>query len=178
MKALSNIAKLMACLITIGVLFAACQPSQEKLTEQIVQLEKESLEQYDTIKMNDLLSLYQSYIEQFPQDSLAANYLFSSGKINMALRKGPQALRDFTNFVNNYPQHAFLPEAYYYIAFTYEDIMYDISAAKTAYYDFLVRFPSHKLVTDANLSVKYLGMSPEEIVASFEREEETILSEE
>ena len=178
MKILSNITKLTACVIFAGVLFSACQPSQEKLAEQIATLEKESAEQYDTTKMNNLLSLYQSYIEQFPQDSLTANYLFNSGKINMALRKGADALRDFTNFVNKFPQHALLPEAYYYIAFTYEDIMYDISAAKTAYYDFLIRFPSHQLATDANLSIKYLGKSPEEIVASFEQQEdETSLEE-
>jgi len=178
MKILSNIINLTACVIFAGVLFSACQPSQEKLAEQIAQSEQELAGQYDTTKMNNLLSLYQSYIEQFPQDSLTANYLFSSGKINMALRKGPESLRDFTNFVNKYPQHTLSPEAYYYIAFTYEDIMYDISAAKTAYYDFLVRFPSHELVTDANLSIKYLGMSPEAIVASFEQQEDTTSSEE
>ena len=174
---LPNIVKQTACLIFVSILFCACQPSQEKLAEQIAQQEQEFLKQYDTTALNNLLSLYQSYIERFPQDSLVAKYLFNSGKVNMSMRKGAEALRDFTNFTINFPQHELSPEAYYYIAYTYEDIMNDISAAKTAYYDFLVRFPDHKLATDANLSIKYLGMSPEAIVASFEQNDTTSIEE-
>ena len=181
MKILSNITKLVACIIFAGILFSACQPSQEKLAEQIAQLEKESAGQYgDTVKMNNLLSLYQSYMERFPQDSLTANYLFNSGEVNMVLFKGPEALRDFTNFTINFPQHELLPDAYFYIAYIYESIMYDITAAKTAYYDFLVRFPSHRLAKDANLSVQILSSekSLNEIVASFEQQQDTTLSKE
>ena len=180
MKILSNITKLATCIIFAGVLFSACQPSQEKLAEQIAVLEKESLEQYDTTKMNNLLSLYQSYIEQFPQDSLTANYLFKSGTVNMSMHKGPESLRDFTNFTINFPQHELLPDAYFYIAYIYESIMYDITAAKTAYYDFLIRFPSHKWAKDANSSIQILSSekSLNEIVASFEQQQDTTLSEE
>jgi len=173
MKIVSNLTKLTVCIIFAGIFFSACQPSQGELEKQITQQEQEALKQNDTTVLNNLLSLYQSYIERFPQDSLVAKYLFNSGKVNMSMRKGAEALRDFTNFTINFPQHELLPEAYYYIAYTYEDIMNDISAAKTAYYDFLVRFPDHKLATDANLSIKYLGMSPEAIVASFEQNDTT-----
>jgi outer membrane protein assembly factor BamD (BamD/ComL family) len=120
-------------------------------------------------KIDSLLLLYQQYVTEFPQDSLVAEYLYRSGKLNIILRKGGEALSDFTNLINKFPKNEHLPEVYYYKAFVYEDIMYDIISAKTAYYDFINRYPDHKLVQDAKLSIQYLGKSPEEIVASFEQ---------
>jgi outer membrane protein assembly factor BamD (BamD/ComL family) len=95
----------------------------------------------------------------------------------MILRKGPEALSDFSRLTSKFPQNPHLQEAYYYKAFVYEDIMYDIAAAKIAYNDFINRFPTHKLVTDATLSIKYLGQSPEEIVASFQQNDSSNIEE-
>jgi hypothetical protein len=132
-------------------------------------------------KIDTLLVLYQQYVAEFPKDSMVAEYLYRSGKLNMILRKGTEALSDFTNLIDRFPLNEHLPEVYYYKAFIYEDILYDIMAARTAYYDFINRYPEHKLVQDAKLSIQYLGKSPEEIVASFEQRastEKTVIPEE
>jgi outer membrane protein assembly factor BamD (BamD/ComL family) len=147
--------------------------SQDKINTQIIRLENEISTEYHLEKMDTLLLLYQQYMVEFPQDSLVAEYLYRSGKINMMLRKGSEALSDFTNLIDKFPQNEHLPEVYYYKAFIYESIMYDIISAKTAYYDFINRYPNHKLVQDAKLSIQYLGKSPEEIVASFEQRNST-----
>ena len=159
------------CLGVAAALFIACQPSKSKLSDQITLLENEVYTGYDHKKMDSLLVLYREYIKEFSQDSLAGEYLFKSGTLNLTLRKGVEALSDFTNLINNYPQSPYLPEVYYYKAFVYEDILYDIEQAKAAYTDFINRFPEHKFVPDAALSIQYLGKTPEEIVASFEEKE-------
>lgn len=156
-------------IIACMLLFAACTSSKEKQNEQIANAEKEIAQQYDTVKMRQLVGLYQEYVTEYPKDSLSGEYLFRSGTTNMALSKGADALRDFTNFTNLFPQNKLLPEAYYYKAHIYENIMFDFVAAKTAYYEFLARYPEHKLATDASLSIQYLGKSADEIIALFEQ---------
>jgi len=162
---------------TIGIVIAAafllgCQSSKSKLREQIVLLENEMSAEYDVKKAEKLSFLYQEYIAKFPQDSMVIEYLFKSGEINISLRRGSEALSDFTTLIDKFPQSPHIAEACYYRAYVYEDIIYDIEAAKASYNEFINRFPDHQLVKDAALSIQYLGMSPEEIVASFEQKED------
>jgi outer membrane protein assembly factor BamD (BamD/ComL family) len=162
----------------ISLFLISCQTSKEKIEKQINELEKETSAQYNVEKMDSLSLLYQQYISEFPQDSMIAEYLYKSGRVNMILGRGAEALSDFTNLINKFPNHVHLPEAYYYKAFIYEDIMYDIALARVAYFDFINRYPNHKLVQDATLSIQYLGKSPAEIVASFEQEKDSSIVEE
>ena len=162
---------------TIGIIIAAafllgCQSSKNRLREQIVLLEEEVYAGFDVKKIEKLSFLYQEYINTFPQDSMVIAYLFKSGGINITLRKGAEALSDFTALIERFPQSPHVAEAHYYRAYVYEDIIYDIESAKIAYNEFINRFPDHQLVQDAKLSVQYLGMSPDEIVASFEEKED------
>jgi outer membrane protein assembly factor BamD (BamD/ComL family) len=149
----------------------ACQFSKNELDKQITRLESEISAEYNMEKMDSLSLLYQQYIKKFPQDSMVAEYLYKSGMLNISLRNGPEALSDLTNLANKYPKNIHLPEVYYYIAFIYEDIMYDIVSAKAAYNTFIDKYPTHRLVPDAKLSIRYLGQSPEEIVASFQQDD-------
>ena len=158
-------------IIVVATVLVACQSSKSKLSEQITLLEKETSTGYDVAKLEKLSSMYREYITKFPQDSKVVEYLFQSGTVNIILRKGGEASSDFTMLVDKFSQSPHLAEAYYYIAYVYEDILYDIEAARLAYTDFITRFPEHKLVSDAKLSIQYLGVSPEEIIASFEQKE-------
>jgi len=155
-------------IVVVASVLVACQSSKSKLSEQITLLENETSAGYDVAKLEKLSSLYREYITKFPQDSKVIEYLFQSGTVNITLRKGGESLSDFIMLVDKFPQSPHLADAYYYIAYIYEDILYDIESAKYAYTDFITRFPEHKLVSDAKISIQYLGVPPEEIVASFE----------
>jgi outer membrane protein assembly factor BamD (BamD/ComL family) len=170
---MNTLKKLVGLVIAVTFL-VACQSSKSKLSERIVVLEKETSTEFDVKKLDNLLSLYHQYINEFPQDATIEEYLFKAGTLSMSLRKGGDALSDFAMLISRFPQSVYLAEVYYYKAFVYEDIIYDIDAAKIAYNDFIARFPDHKSVSDAKLSVQYLelGMSTEEIVASFEEKKE------
>jgi len=158
-------------IVVVASVLVACQSSKSKLSEQITLLENETSAGYDVAKLEKLSSLYREYITKFPQDSKVIEYLFQSGTVNIILRKGGEASSDFTMLVDKFSQSPHLAEAYYYIAYVYEDILYNIEAARLAYQDFMTQFPKHRLAADAALSIQYLGMSPEEIVASFEQKE-------
>jgi outer membrane protein assembly factor BamD (BamD/ComL family) len=167
-----SIRKIIYCSVAL-LFFISCESPKAKTEKEIGRLENETSTEYNIKKIDSLLLFYQQYMKEFPQDSMVEEYLYRSGILNMHLRKGAEALSDFTNLINKFPQNKHLPEVYYYKAFIYEDIIYDIALAKTAYYDFITRYPNHKLVQDATLSIQYLGKSAEEIVASFERQNTT-----
>ena len=164
---MNTLQKSIGIIVASAVLFA-CQSPKSKLSKQITLLENETSTGYDVEKIEKLSSLYREYITQFPQDSMVIDYLFKSGTVNMTLRKGNESLSDFTTLIDKFPQSQHIAQAYYYRAYVYEDILYDIDAARIAYNDFITRFPEHPLVRDAALSIQYLGKSPEEIVDSFE----------
>ena len=117
-----------------------------------------------------MTTAYKDYVKTFPQDSLSAEYLLRAGSINIKLGKGGEAIQNFDRIINYYPNFAKLPEVYYYKAYTYEAVIFDLAQARAGYTEFINRFPEHPMVTDAQLSIKYLGMTPEEIVASFDQE--------
>ena len=150
------------------VLFVACQSKKEKLNAQIVEAEKQIAETYSTETISQLVALYQKYAAAFPEDSMAVEYLFRSAEFNMRLKKGEEALANLDAIISKYPDNWRVPECYFFKGFVYEDVLYDIENAKNAYYEFVAHFPSHKLALDASLAISYLGMSPEEIVASFD----------
>jgi len=165
-------------MIVVATLFVACQSLKSKLSEQITLLEKEISSNYDVEKMEKLSSLYREYLNKYPQDNLVEEYLFRSGTLNLTLRRGGEALSDFTTFIEKFSQSPHIADAYYYKAFVYEDIIYEIEAARIAYKEFIERYPNHHFVPDAKLSIKYLGVLPEEIVASFEKKEDNFPAEE
>ena len=155
---------------SIALMCAACKPSAVEKQKEIARLEESTYEVYDTTLLNQLTTAYKDYVKTFPQDSLSAEYLLRAGSINIKLGKGGEAIQNFDRIINYYPNFAKLPEVYYYKAYTYEAVIFDLAQARAGYTEFINRFPEHPMVTDAQLSIKYLGMTPEEIVASFDQE--------
>lgn len=163
-------------IVAVSILLSACS-SASKDAKAISALEEESYEGFDTVKLNNLITSYHKYIADYPDDSLAPEYLLRAGSIYMKLGHGDEAINDFDRLIETYPGFEKLPEVYYYRAYTFEGVLYDIFTAKIAYEDFIDRYPDHYMANDARMSIKYLGMSPEEIVKSFETETTDTLEE-
>ena len=53
-------------------------------------------------------------------------------------------------------------------AFIYDNNLKDIKKARTAYSDFIQKYPKHELTDDAMISMDNLGKTPEQIVKEFE----------
>lgn len=159
--------KLLIALSLVISVFVACGPSQTKQIKEIKELEKIVNEAYDTVKMNQLVLLYDKYVSQFPDDTLSDDYLFQAANLCRVLKSGEKALKYYTLLIQNYPQSEFAPECYFFRGVVYEEVMYDMGAAAMSYKEFINAYPNHPLAKDAELSLKYLGKSPEEIVEMF-----------
>lgn len=149
-------------------LLNACSLSMEKQREEISALEASVLDAGDTTKQEKLFKCYDRFIKKFPQDSMAAEYLFRKAGILRVEKKGDPALDALAEIVSRYPESPRVVECYFLRGLIYEEIFYDQQLAKKAYLHFIDRYPDHPLAENAAYAIRYLGMSPEEIIATFE----------
>lgn len=149
-------------------LLAACTPSREKQQEQIASLEASVLDAGDTTQQDKLFKCYDRFIKKFPEDSMAAEYLFRKAGILRVEKKGDPALDALAEIVNRYPESPRVVECYFLRGLIYEEVFYDQQLAKKAYLNFIDRYPDHPLAENAAYAIHYLGMSAEEIIANFE----------
>ena len=154
-------------MIPFLALFFACGPSQKTQKENIVRLENELQKGQDTAKMSALISMYDKYSVDFPDDSLTPMYIFRSGEMNRVMKKGTQALINYDLLIKKYPKSEYVPQCYFLKGFVFEDVMYDFPAAEVSYREFIEKFPNHPLRKEAELSIKFLGKSVDEIIEMF-----------
>jgi len=160
--------KILIVILSVMILFFACTESRKKQHEHISMLENTLQDSYDTLKMAKLVELYDNYVNDFPSDSLSPIYVFRAAEINRVLGKGAEALTNYHLLIKTYPESVYVPEAYFFMAVVYENVLYDFTKASVSYCEFLDKYPEHPFAKDAKLSLEYLGKSPEEIIRMFE----------
>ncbi|TNE51128.1 MAG: tetratricopeptide repeat protein [Bacteroidetes bacterium] len=80
------------------------------------------------------------------------------------------ALRFFYNVAEKKPDHPKAPEALFMMGYIYANDLKDIEKARSTYESFLERYPNDPdYADDAAMEIKFLGMSPEEIIRQFEQ---------
>lgn len=152
--------------LTLLCLLAGCSMSKEKQQEKIDSLEQR-VTAGDTSAQQELFKCYDKFIGQYPEDSLAPEYLFRKAGILRVEKQGDQALDALAEIVNRYPQSPRVVECYFLRGLIYEEVFYDQTLAKKSYLNFIERYPDHPLAENARYAIRYLGMSTDEIIAAF-----------
>ena len=160
--------------LSLLCLLAGCSLSKEKQQEKIAGLEKSVLEAGDTARQQELFKCYDKFISKYPEDSLAPEYLFRKAGLLRVEKQGDAALDAMAELVNRYPESPRVVECYFLRGLVYEEVFYDQELAKKAYLSFLERYPDHPLAESARYSIRYLGMSNEEIIAAFSVDADSI----
>lgn len=152
--------------LTLLCLLVGCSMSKEKQQEKIDSLEQR-VTAGDTSAQQELFKCYDKFIGQYPEDSLAPEYLFRKAGILRVEKQGDQALDALAEIVNRYPQSPRVVECYFLRGLIYEEVFYDQTLAKKSYLNFIERYPDHPLAENARYAIRYLGMSTDEIIAAF-----------
>lgn len=161
------------------LIVVACDgPPKEKkvdaasLTDSIL---KQEAKVYDTnqnrLQKQDavlLVDLYEKYADTYPDDSMSADYLFRAADISMNLKKPKQTIALFDRILSTYPDYEKAAAVLFLKAFVYEDQLQDYDNAKKYYELFISKFPESDFADDAEVSLKNLGKSPEELILEFE----------
>ena len=166
-------------LLSIILIASACDGPQkaketetDSLKESILKQEKKvynsgqnRLQEQDALV---LVGLYENFAAENPADSLTPEYLFRASDLSMNLRRPMRTIQLFDHILTEYPDFNKAPAALFLKAFVYEDQLQDYGNAKQYYELFLVKYPNSEFADDAEISLKNLGKTPEELIQEFE----------
>ena len=156
----------------IMILFIGCKPSRNKSAEEIRKLESvlyaPTAITFDKINADKLIAMYDKFIKDFPADTLVPIYLFKSANLEMNASNAQEAISRFDTLIRKYPSNPKSASSLFFKGYIYENVLKDIGKAKEAYLIFIETYPNHELVKDAQLSIRNLGKSPEQMIKEFE----------
>jgi outer membrane protein assembly factor BamD (BamD/ComL family) len=162
-------------IISGSVLFLfACTSSKNKLKAKISANEKIILADEMVTPKEDsiasvLISDFQTYAKENPDDSLAVEYLYKAAEYSKGISKFKQAADLYGIIFAKYPTSKKAAISLFNQAFTYQDNMNDTIKAKLIFKDFIAKYPNHPFVKDAKISIEQMEnkLSNGEIVAGF-----------
>jgi tetratricopeptide (TPR) repeat protein len=182
LQKLSDMKYLVFIFFTV-VFWSACSGSltpeeqeRNRFVEDIRQLESALASQQtgklDVETARTLIARSEAFAVAFPEDSLAAVYLFKAADVARGIGDYAGSIDLWKEVYSKFPQREKAAEALFLVAFTYDKDMEDPENAGKTYQTFLDEFPTHPLAKDAGLLLQYLeaGKSPEELIREFESE--------
>ena len=124
----------------------------------------------DRAQANGLIDLYIAYADAYPADNHAAENLFKAGDLAMNLTMPRKAIQVFDRILNDYPNFEKAPQCLFLKGYVYENDLGDLQTAKKIYEEFLVKYPDDEFADDAEISIKNLGKTPEQLIKEFEEQ--------
>lgn len=104
-----------------------------------------------------------------PDPKRSPEWLMAAAEAALAAENYSKAVALFEQIQGQYGQSPKASQALFLQAFTYENNLNELDKAKTAYQLFLKKYPDDEFADDAQMALKNLGKSPEELVKEFEK---------
>ena len=163
----------MALMVMVG-----CQNQSAKTTANDVKKAEAALFNEDqTVNaeaVTDAVATFNKYVEENPEANDAPEYLFKAIEVSVNTKQDPQQSIAMVNrLLENYPEFDKNPVALFMLAtFVYDEQLHDLDRARDAYQRIVDDYPNSPFAKDAAIAITQLGMTPEELVKMFEREED------
>ncbi|MDD3740630.1 MAG: hypothetical protein PHH30_05255 [Bacteroidales bacterium] len=153
----------------------SCKPSKKELTEQeklrneIVNSETElyKSEEIDIDLAYGIIEKYIEFVNKYPSDTLASDYLFKAAEISMNIGESEDAIVFLTRIENNYKKYSNYPACIFLKAFIFENYIGDVEMAQKYYTLFVKDYPNHVLAKDAESALLFLGMNDQQLLELF-----------
>lgn len=143
-----------------------------QLNDNIKQLETILFEEnsgvIDKKMAANMILAYTQFVNEFPKDQQSPIYLFKAADVSINVFHSQQTINLFNRMLSEYPHDTKAPQALFLKAFTFDNYLQEYDSAKIYYQEFLIKYPKHSFANDAEMSIKNLGKSPEEIVKGFQ----------
>ncbi|MBL0102760.1 MAG: tetratricopeptide repeat protein [Bacteroidetes bacterium] len=174
-----KIVKYFLSLSLLATIFFSCTSEEKKLSQKIEAEEKGLIN--DTTKMVNMekalvvIQDYLKYTEQFPNDTMSANYYFRAADLCVGIKDYNRSVELLDKLMSKFPEHRLYSKALFLQAFVYENNIRDVEKAKAKYSEFIQKFPNSPMVEGAKGSLYQLeqGLSDEDLVKSFMQKQDT-----
>lgn len=117
----------------------------------------------------EFIQLAEKLSAKYPQDTMAALPLYRSAEVVRAMNDPVKTAATYQLVYARYPTFSKAAEALFMLGFTYDEDLKDLEKARTVYTDFINKFPAHSFADDAEMLLKNLGKSDEEILKELEQ---------
>ncbi len=159
--------------IAAGILIiSACTSPKEKKKAEIKTMEdslfSNETKMVDRTKARELIQLYVTYADEYPDDPETPGTLFKAGDMAMNMNQPRQAIEIFDRIMDQYPDYEKTPQCLFLKGYIYENDVHDLDMAKKIYEEFLQKYPDDEFADDAEISIQNLGKSPEDLIREFE----------
>ena len=159
--------KLLAfALLAFGML--AC--GEKKLTQEDLKAAEATLFNEDKTVNEETAPMvaekYCQFVKQNPNDSTASRWLYHAMEINVLLKNADKSAEICNQLTTDYPDSQWAPMSLFLLAsYVYDDQLNDTAQAHATFQKLIDTYPDSELVDDAQKSIEYLGLTPEEIMA-------------
>jgi len=158
--------------VAVMAVLVSCSSPKEKLKSEIKSTEdslfSDETKMVDRTMAGELIDKYVEYADAYPKDAETPEILFKAGDLSMNMNMPRKAIQLFDRIMNNYPEFEKTPQCMFLKGYIYENDLKDLKTAKQIYEDFLKKYPDDEFADDAEISIKNLGKSPEELIREFE----------
>ncbi len=131
----------------------------------------DSLGEFSKQAGREYIAFCQSYALLYPDRLQSAAYLNEGAKLAASLRMPVIAVRLYQWVYTRFKTSEIAPKARFLEAFTLENDLKDLEAARTAYEGYLKDYPEDIFAKDARILLENLGKDPEEMIREFQKQE-------
>ncbi len=112
--------------------------------------------------------LFEDYAKLFPGKMESAEYLLRASDYFLAIGQTEKSIELLDQIIHSYPEYSKLESAYFNRASHTDFEMRDTTKAKIYYQEFIDKYPNSELVDDAEIRIKTVSLSIEELVEHFD----------
>lgn len=124
---------------------------------------------FDRRRLMSLRDVYAAYVQRYPQDSLAPDMLRKAAATSGDIGEHEKSVILYDRLIKEYPQWPRTADACYFRAFEIENGLGKKGEAKTAYEEFIAKYPDNQFADDAKKMIEYMQYSDEELMEKFKR---------
>jgi len=150
---------------------------KKKLISLIDSLHKKMLNpqsmELDKNRAQQGIAAYEDFIKKYPDDSLAAEYLFRVSDLFRGRGDNAKALESLKQICKKYPDHKKIPDCIFLQGYYMQELFGDTAAAKQYYQKLLSKYPHHPFADDAKALMNMFGKTDEQILKEFEKNAES-----
>ena len=121
---------------------------------------------FDSINAPIVAEKFCQFVEENPKDSTAPLWLYHAMELNVMLNNTEKSIELCDKLTENYPTSKWTPRGLFLLgSFIYEKEYNDLDKAREVYDRIINEYPNCDIIESVEASKKYLGWSPEEIMA-------------
>lgn len=165
--------KTLRLMLAVVLAFGMFACGEKKITEEELQKLESTLLETEPVNAEavpGVVEKFCKFVEQNPDAATAPEWLFKALDLSVNFLEPEKTIEIGEEFINEFPNDEKAPMALFVLgSMVYDDQLHDLDKAREMYEIILSDYSDSDFVPSAEAALKFLGMTPGEIVQHFEQ---------